>query len=179
MPINVNLSPDRGAAAQTLMNRNDGDILRNVATQAFPGRINANTEYYGHEDKQQLRINGGQRLDIVFNYLLTNGEVKNPDAGNNKEMKIYVKLEDAAAPIILSSSSDSDSSIISNRTGEPSEEEYQEVSRTLYRRYGRKNKKSTKKRKSTKKNKRRKTNKRKTNKKKTRRNTKRSKSRRR
>ena len=115
MPINVNLSPDRGAAAQTLMNRNDGDILRNVATQAFPGRINANTEYYGHEDKQQLQINGGQRLDIIFNYLLTNGEVKNPDAGNNKEMKIYVKLQNspvaAAATAtfisLLSSSSDS------------------------------------------------------------------------
>ena len=73
MPINVNLSPDRGVAAQTLMHRSGGAILRDIANFAFPGRINPNTEFYGHEDKQQLQINGGQRLDVIFDYLLENG----------------------------------------------------------------------------------------------------------
>ena len=66
--FNVNMSPDRGAAAQTLMNRSGAAILRDIANFAYPGRINPNTEYYGHEDKQQLQVNGGQRLDVIYDF---------------------------------------------------------------------------------------------------------------
>ena len=38
---------------------------------AFPGELTL-IQIYGHEDKQQLQINGGQRLDVIFDYLLEN-----------------------------------------------------------------------------------------------------------
>ena len=149
MPINVNLSPDRGVAAQTLMNRSGGAILRDIANFAFPGRINPNTEFYGHEDKQQLQINGGQRLDVIFDYLLENGEVKNPENGNNKEMKIYIKLEDPGDPIDLISSSSSDSDL-----------EIDEGMKKKRKRRSTKRRKTTKRRKSTKRKTKRRKNKR-------------------
>ena len=109
MPINVNLSPDRGVPSTTLMNRGDGMILRNIANNAFPGRINSNTKYYGHEDRNQLEINGGQRLNLIYDYLLENNEVKPLE---NKSIKIYINLGDESDEIdLVSSSSDSDVSL--------------------------------------------------------------------
>ena len=109
MPINVNLSPDRGMPSTTLMNRGDGMILRNIANYAFPGRINSNTKYYGHEDRNQLEINGGQSLNLIYDYLLENNEVK---PLGNKSIKIYINLGDESDEIdLVSSSSDSDVSL--------------------------------------------------------------------
>ena len=172
MPINVNLSPDRGVDSQMLINRDEESILSDIAEEAFGSRrINSETLY--HAEDSSLEFNASDTLQDVFFKLVNAGETKIPSRRNDiKNIKVFIKFRD---PIIQdSSSTGSDLSLSesghsgtsTSDSGESSEEETGQKKRNK--------RKSRKKRSSTKRSstKRRKTKRRKTTKKKTRRNTK-------
>ena len=92
-----------------------------------------------------------QETFLNINY----GEVKNPENGN-KEMKIYIKLEDPGDPIDLISSSSSDSDLEIDEGMKKKRKR-----KTTKRRKSTKRRKTTKKRKSTKRKTKRRKNKRK------------------
>ena len=173
MPINVNLSPDRGVDSQMLINRDEESILSDIAEEAFGfRRINSETLY--HAEDSSLKFNASDTLQDVFFKLVNAGETKIPSRRNDiKNIKVFIKFRDPT--IQDSSSTGSDLSLLSESgnsgtstsdSGESSEEETGQKKRNK--------RKSIKKRSSTKRTstKRRKTKRRKTTKKKTRRNTK-------